>query len=95
VSVFAGRIADTGRDPIPVMRHALAITMSHPGVELLWASPREALNVRQAEALGVDIITVTSDLLDKTRSFDKDLDVFSLETVQMFHRDAAAAGYVL
>lgn len=95
VSVFAGRIADTGRDPIPVMSHALAITTPHPGLELLWASPREALNVRQAEAIGVDIITLTSDLLAKTRSFDKDLDEFSLETVQMFHRDAAAAGYVL
>lgn len=95
VSVFAGRIADTGRDPVPVMRDALAITSSHPGLELLWASPREALNVRQAEDLGVDIITLTPDLLEKVRAFGKDLAAFSLETVQMFHRDAAAAGYVL
>ena len=95
VSVFAGRIADTGRDPVPVMRDALALTSTHPGLELLWASPREALNVRQAEDLGVDIITLTPDLLEKVRSFGKDLARFSLETVQMFHRDAAAAGYVL
>jgi transaldolase len=95
VSVFAGRIADTGRDPIPVMRDALAITSHHLGLELLWASPREALNVRQADDLGVDIITLTPDLLAKTRAFGKDLAEFSLETVQMFHRDAAAAGYVL
>jgi transaldolase len=95
VSVFAGRIADTGRDPIPLMRDALALTSRHPGLELLWASPREALNVRQAEDLGVDIITLTPDLLEKTRAFGKDLTAFSLETVQMFHRDAAAAGYVL
>jgi len=95
VSVFAGRIADTGRDPIPVMRDALAVTSHHPGLELLWASPREVLNVRQAEDLGVDIITLTADLLEKLKSFGKDLARFSLETVQMFHRDAAAAGYVL
>jgi len=95
ISVFAGRIADTGRDPIPVMRDALAITSHHLGLELLWASPREALNVRQADDLGVDIITLTPDLLAKTRAFGKDLAEFSLETVQMFHRDAAAAGYVL
>jgi transaldolase len=95
VSVFAGRIADTGRDPVPVMRDALAITSGHLGLELLWASPREVLNVRQAEDVGVDIITVTPDLLEKTRAFGKDLLQFSLETVQMFHRDAATAGYVL
>jgi transaldolase len=95
VSVFAGRIADTGRDPVPVMRDALAITSLHAGLELLWASPREALNVCQAEDLGVDIITLTPDLLAKTRAFGKDLTAFSLETVQMFHHDAASAGYVL
>lgn len=95
VSVFAGRIADTGRDPIPVMRDALAVTSLHPGLELLWASPREVLNVRQAEDLGVDIITLTADLLERIGTFGKDLTQFSLETVQMFHRDAAAAEYVL
>jgi transaldolase len=95
VSVFAGRIADTGRDPMPIMAEALAITSAQPGVELLWASPREVLNVRQADDLGVDIITVTFDLLGKVSLFGKDLDEYSLETVKMFFNDAAAAGYTL
>ena len=95
VSVFAGRIADTGRDPIPLMAEALQVLASQPELELLWASPREVLNIRQAEQVGVHIITVTPELLAKTKSFDKDLDQFSLETVQMFHDDAAAAGYTL
>jgi transaldolase len=95
VSVFAGRIADTGRDPIPLMTEALAALAPQPELELLWASPREVLNIRQAEQVGVHIITVTPDLLAKMKSFDKGLDQFSLETVQMFHDDAAAAGYTL
>src|SRR4051794_29737757 len=95
VSVFAGRIADTGRDPMPLMAEALAVLAPQPELELLWASPREVLNIRQAEQVGVHIITVTPDLLAKMKSFDKDLDQFSLETVQMFHDDATEAGYRL
>ena len=95
VSVFAGRIADTGRDPMPIMAEALQVLAPQPELELLWASPREVLNVRQAEQVGVHIITATPDLIAKMASFDKDLDQFSLETVQMFHDDAAAAGYTL
>jgi transaldolase len=95
ISVFAGRIADTGRDPIPLMRDALRAMATYPRLELLWASPREILNVRQADEIGVHIITVTSDLLKKLALFDKDLKEFSLETVRMFHRDAATAGYLL
>jgi transaldolase len=96
VSVFAGRIADTGRDPVPLMREALAACRAaDAGIELLWASPRELLNIVQAAEVGCDIITVTSDLLAKLPLVGKDLADFSLETVQMFHRDAAAAGYKL
>jgi transaldolase len=95
VSVFAGRIADTGRDPIPLMTEALALLAHDPALELLWASPREVLNIAQAEQVGVDIITVTGDLLAKLSGFGKDLDQFSLETVRMFHDDAAAAGFTL
>lgn len=95
VSVFAGRIADTGRDPVPVMRDALQILAPHPQLELLWASPREILNVRQADDLGVHIITVTHDLLKKLSCFGKDLEEFSLETVKMFRDDAQAAGFFL
>jgi transaldolase len=96
ISVFAGRIADTGRDPVPLMRDALAICRAADrGIELLWASPREVLNVAQAAAIGCDIITVTPDLYAKLTLFGKELAAFSLETVQMFHRDAEAAGYKL
>ena len=96
VSVFAGRIADTGRDPIPLMREALSICRAADrGIELLWASPREVLNIVQAAEIGCDIITVTPDLLAKLPLIGKELAAFSLETVQMFHRDAAAAGYKL
>jgi transaldolase len=95
VSVFAGRIADTGRDPVPIMAEALAITGAMPNVSLLWASPREILNVRQADDIGVDIITVTHDLLAKLGLFGRDLDDYSLDTVKMFVNDAIAAGYVL
>jgi len=96
ISVFAGRIADTGRDPIPLMREALSICRDvNRRIELLWASPREVLNIVQAAEIGCDIITVTSDLLAKLPLIGKPLDAFSLETVQMFHRDADAAGYEL
>jgi len=96
VSVFAGRIADTGREPVPLMREALDICRRHGAqIELLWASPREVLNIAQADALGCDIITVTPDLLKKMSLFGKDLGEFSLETVQMFRRDAEAAGFEL
>ncbi len=95
VSVFAGRIADTGRDPIPIMASALAITSAQRNVSLLWASPREILNVRQADDIGVDIITVTHDMLGKLSLFGKDLDEYSLETVKMFDNDARAVGYKL
>jgi transaldolase len=96
VSVFAGRIADTGRSPLPVMAAARALCReAGPGIELLWASPRELLNVVEADQVECDIITVTPDILAKLHLLGKDLTELSLETVQMFQRDAAAAGYRL
>jgi len=95
VSVFAGRIADTGRDPVPIMADALNAIRSSPQIRLIWASPREVLNVVQADAIGCHVITLTQDLFRRLRSLGRDLDEFSLETVQMFHRDAEAAGYRL
>jgi transaldolase len=95
VSVFAGRIADTGREPEPIMVRALDTLRPLPGVELIWASPREVLNIAQADRIGCHVITVTPDLLAKLGLFGKDLGEFSLDTVRMFHRDAAAAGYTL
>ena len=96
VSVFAGRIADAGVDPEPHMKAALCITKTIPNCELLWASPREVLNVLQADAIGCDIITATPAILKKLEtSYGKDLEQFSLETVQMFYNDAKAAGYSL
>jgi transaldolase len=95
ISVFAGRVADTGRDPVPLMRECVDILREHQDVELIWASPRELLNIFQADAIGCDIITVTSELLKKLDLVGKDLDEFSLETVQMFRRDATAAGFQL
>jgi transaldolase len=95
ISVFAGRIADTGRDPVPVMTEALATAADHTNLELIWASPREVLNIVQADAIGCHVITVTHDLLKKLPSLGRDLDDFSLATVQMFHGDAEAAGYSL
>jgi transaldolase len=96
VSVFAGRIADTGLDPVPLMREALSICRAaDKRIELLWASPRELLNIIQAAEVGCDIITVTPDLLKKLDLVGKDLAEYSLETVQMFFRDAQAAGYKL
>ena len=96
ISVFAGRIADTGRDPVPLMREALHICRERdPRIELLWASPRELLNIVQAAEVGCDIITVTPDLLKKLELVGKDLGEFSLDTVKMFYADAQAAGYKL
>ncbi len=93
VSVFAGRVADTGRDPVPHMERCLAALKARPKAELLWASPRELLNIFQADAIGCPIITVTPDMLAKLALIGKDLDEYSLETVKMFHGDAMAAGY--
>jgi transaldolase len=93
ISVFAGRVADTGRDPMPLMRECLARLADRPKAELLWASPRELLNIFQADEVGCHIITATSDVLAKLSLVGKDLDGYSLETVKMFFNDAAAAGY--
>src|SRR5712671_8037446 len=95
VSVFAGRIADTGRDPVPIMTECVAILKAAPRAELIWASPRELLNIIQADAIGCHIITVTNDILKKLPLLDKSLEDFSLETVQMFHDDARKAGFRL
>jgi transaldolase len=95
ISVFAGRIADTGLDPIPIMSASLDEIADLPGVELIWASPRELLNVVQADAIGCHIITATSDILKKLSTLGKDLTQFSLETVQMFHDDARSSGFTL
>jgi transaldolase len=95
ISVFAGRIADAGIDPVPIMARCVDIMVDAPRSELIWASPREILNVVQADQVGCHIITVTHDLLKKLDVLGKDLMQYSLETVQMFHRDAAAAGFSL
>lgn len=95
VSVFAGRIADTGRDPIPIMRACKAALRALPRAELLWASPRELLNVFHAQEAGADIITMTPDMLAKLKGVGKDLTEFSRETVEMFYRDAQAAAYTI
>jgi len=93
VSVFAGRIADTGRDPVPLMAEAVKILKTKPKAELIWASPRELLNIFQADAIGCHIITATNDILKKLSLVGKDLGAYSLETVEMFYKDASAAGY--
>jgi transaldolase len=93
ISVFAGRVADAGVDPLPLMRESLAIMSAQPQLELIWASPREIFNLVQADQIGCHIITITHDLLKKLPSLGKDLTEFSLDTVKMFHRDAVAAGY--
>jgi transaldolase len=95
VSVFAGRIADTGREPEPIMVQALETLRPLRDVQLIWASPREVLNIVQADRIGCHVITVTHDLLAKVGLFGRDLTEFSLDTVRMFHRDAAAAEYTL
>jgi transaldolase len=95
VSVFAGRIADAGVDPVPIMARAVDVLVDAPRAELIWASPRELLNVVQADSVGCHIITLTHDLLAKLDLLGKSLEQFSLETVQMFFRDANAAGFRL
>ena len=95
VSVFAGRIADTGRDPVPLMREAVALLKERPQAELLWASPRELLNIFQADEIGCHIITVTGDVIRKLALVGKDLDKYSLETVAMFHKDALSAAFTI
>ena len=93
VSVFAGRIADSGRDPVPIMTECVKILKPNPKAELIWASPRELLNIIQADAIGCHIITATNDVLAKLPNIGKDLDQYSLETVQMFRQDAVKAGF--
>ena len=95
VSLFAGRVADTGRDPVPLMSAAVEIVRMYPNVELIWASPRELLNIFQADAIGCHIITVTHDILEKLSLVGKDLHEYSLDTVKMFHRDAVKSGFTL
>ncbi len=95
VSLFAGRVADSGRDPVPIMAQALRLLEMRPNIELIWSSPREVLNILQADAIGCHIITVTNDLLQKLNLLGKDLAEFSLDTVKMFRNDALKAGYVL
>jgi len=95
VSVFAGRIADTGRDPMPAMAAAVELLRMYPNIELIWASPRELLNIFQADTIGCHIITATNDVLAKLRLVGKDLHAYSLETVKMFRDDAVKAGYTL
>ena len=95
ISIFAGRIADAGVDPIPTMIETLNMMNPYPQMELIWASPRELLNVVQADEIGCHIITVTHDLLRKLPTLGKNLQEFSLETVKMFANDAIAAGYSL
>lgn len=95
ISIFAGRVADTGRDPVPLMSAAVAITERFPNQKLIWASPRELLNIFQADSIGCHIITVTNDLLKKLELVGKDLGAYSLETVKMFYDDACKAGFTL
>ena len=95
VSVFAGRIADTGRDPLPLMAAAVEMVSVYPGMELIWASPRELLNIVQADAIGCHIITATSDILKKLSLVGRDLHEYSLDTVKMFYSDAQASGFRL
>jgi len=95
VSVFAGRVADTGRDPVPLMSEAVKILLQKPKAELIWASPRELFNIFHADQVGCHIITVTNDVLNKLSILDKDLDQYSLETVKMFRTDAESAGYTI
>ena len=95
VSVFAGRMADTGIDPLPIMDTAVQILSSNATAELIWASPRELLNIFQADAIGCQVITVTNDILNKLSLVGYDLDEYSLDTVKMFYNDAVSAGFKL
>lgn len=93
ISIFAGRIADTGYDPVPLMREAVNLIKINPKAELIWASPRELLNIFQADEIGCHIITVTNDILKKLSLVGYDLDQYSLDTVKMFYKDAQSAGF--
>jgi transaldolase len=95
VSVFAGRVADTGRDPVPLMAEAVKRLKEAPNTQLIWASPRELLNILQADDIGCHVITVTNDILKKLSLVGKDMDDYSLETVKMFYNDGQAAKYTL
>jgi transaldolase len=95
ISVFAGRVADTGLDPLPMMAAAVQILKLAPKSELIWASPRELLNIFHADSVGCQIITVTNDILKKLENVGKDLDDYSLDTVKMFYNDAVKAGFLL
>lgn len=95
VSIFAGRIADTGRDPLPLMAAAVELLKTNPLAELIWASPRELLNIFHADSIGCHVITVTNDILKKLSLVGYDLDEYSLDTVKMFYNDAVAAGFKL
>jgi transaldolase len=95
ISVFAGRVADTGRDPVPHMAAAVALLKEMPQLELIWASPRELFNIFQADAIGCHIITATNDVLKKLDLIGKNLDDYSLDTVKMFYNDALTAGYAI
>jgi transaldolase len=95
ISVFAGRAADAGVDPVPLMAEAVDIIRPYPQIELIWASPRELLNVLQADAIGCHVITVTNDILKKLSLIGKDLKEYSLDTVKMFRNDAVQAGYLI
>jgi len=95
VSVFAGRVADTGRDPLAMMAAAVELLKVAPASELIWASPRELLNIFHADSIGCQVITVTNDILKKLSLVGKDLEAYSLETVEMFYKDAKAAGYTI
>lgn len=93
ISIFAGRIADTGRDPIPLVKESVLLTKKYKNIQILWASTRESLNIFQAQKINCDIITVTTDILSKVNIFGYDLKKYSLDTVKMFYNDAAKAGY--
>jgi transaldolase len=95
ISIFAGRVADTGRDPLPIMSEALSLMSANPLSELIWASPRELLNIFQADEIGCHVITVTNDILKKLSLIGYDLDKYSLDTVKMFYNDAIIAGFKL
>lgn len=95
VSVFAGRVADTGVDPVPMMKTAVEILKVAPAAELIWASPRELLNIFQADEIGCQVITVTNDILKKLTLVGYDLNEYSLDTVKMFYKDAVEAGFKL
>jgi transaldolase len=95
ISIFAGRIADTGRNPIPIIVESLQLLKDFPACELIWASPRELLNIFQGDEIGCHIITATSDILNKLTLVGKDLESYSLDTVKMFRRDALESGFKL